>query len=106
MVSANGKVIPSARTKTIASVDVSAVRAILVSEGQLVKAGEVLIELDSSSSDAERDKAADAVAQARLQAARAQAMMEAIQNLRTPELAQVPGVAQAQWEAVDRKSVV
>lgn len=100
VVSANGKVIPSARTKTIASVDVSAVRAILVSEGQLVKAGDVLIELDSSSSDAERDKAADAVAQARLQAARAQAMMEAIQNLRTPELAQVPGVAQAQWEAV------
>jgi len=105
VVSANGKVIPSARTKTIASVDVSAVRAILVAEGQLVKAGDVLIELDSSSSDAERDKAADAVAQARLQAARAHAMMAAIQSLRAPELTPVPGVAQAQWEAVRNQLV-
>ncbi|RAN48068.1 membrane protein [Herbaspirillum rubrisubalbicans] len=103
VVSANGKVIPSARTKTIASVEVASVRAILVHEGQFVQAGQVLLELDASSSDAERDKAADAVAQARLQAARAAAMMQAVQQLRAPELQEVAGVSAPQWESVRRQ---
>ena len=100
IVAANGKIIASSHTKTIASVDVASVRAILVSEGQAVKAGDVLVELDASSSDAERDKAADAVAQARLQVARALAMLQALQTLRPPELGQVAGVTPTQWLSV------
>ncbi|BEV16153.1 HlyD family type I secretion periplasmic adaptor subunit [Herbaspirillum sp. DW155] len=103
VVSANGKVIASGRTKTIASVEVASVRDILVHEGQQVRAGQPLVELDASSSDAERDKAADAVAQARLQVARAAAMMQAVQQLRAPHLEEVPGVAQPQWDSVHRQ---
>src|SRR5689334_5347688 len=45
IVNAQGRVVPSDRTKTIASVEVASVRALHVSEGQMVKAGDVLVEL-------------------------------------------------------------
>ncbi|CAN5346547.1 cyclolysin T1SS periplasmic adaptor subunit CyaD [soil metagenome] len=99
VVNATGKVIPSTRTKTIGSIDVASVRALHVREGQQVRAGDVLIELDSSSSDAERDKATDAVAQARLQVARSAAMDAAVEQLRAPTLNGVAGVTQVQWQA-------
>lgn len=99
VVNATGKVIPSARTKTIGSVDVASVRALYVTEGQQVHAGDLLIELDSSSSDAEHDKAMEAVAQARLQVARSLAMISAVEQLRTPKLAAMDGVTNAQWQA-------
>lgn len=99
VVNASGKVIPSMRTKTIASVDTASVRALHVIEGQAVRMGEVLVELDSSSSDAEHNKAADAVAQARLQVARSQAMLEAVDTLQAPVLPRLAGVDAAQWQA-------
>lgn len=99
IVNAVGKIIPSARTKTIGSVDVASVRALYVTEGQEVRAGDLLIELDSSSSDAEHDKAADAVAQARLQVARSLAMIDALARLRAPQLGAVEGATSAQWQA-------
>ena len=79
VVGAGGRVIPSARTKTIASVDVASVRALHVVEGQRVRAGDVLVELDSSSSDAEYQKAADRVVAAQLEMARARALIAAVQ---------------------------
>lgn len=103
IVNAMGKIIPSSRTKTIGSVDVASVRALYVTEGQEVRAGDVLIELDSSSSDAEHDKAADAVAQARLQVARSLAMVDAVERLRAPQLGAVEGAAGAQWQAAKRQ---
>ena len=99
IVNATGKIIPSARTKTMGSVDVASVKALYVSEGQAVHAGDVLIELDSSGSDAEHDKAVDAVAQAKLQVARSRAMIEAVEKLRAPQLGAVAGVTSAQWQA-------
>ncbi|MET3449669.1 HlyD family type I secretion periplasmic adaptor subunit [Ralstonia sp. 1138] len=99
IVNATGKIIPSARTKTIGSVDVASVKASYVTEGQEVHAGDVLIELDSSSSDAEHDKATDVVAQAKLQAARSVAMIRAVEKLHAPRLAVVEGVTRAQWQA-------
>lgn len=99
IVNASGKIIPSARTKTIGSVDVASVKALYVSEGQEVQAGDLLVELDSSSSDAEHDKAVDAVAHARLQVARATAMIDALEKLRAPRLGAVDGVSAAQWQA-------
>ncbi|MDR6582869.1 HlyD family type I secretion periplasmic adaptor subunit [Herbaspirillum frisingense] len=100
IVSANGKLIPTSRVKTIASVDLASVKGLFVTEGQRVEAGDLLIALDSSNSDAERAKAADAVAQARLQAARAAALMDAVQNQQPPELSKVDGVSPAQWASV------
>jgi len=103
IVQASGKVIPSSRTKTIASIDVASVKALHVVEGQSVKAGELLIELDSSSSDAEHDKAADVAAQARLQLARTNAMRDAVASGRSPSLPQVQASSAAQWQAAQRQ---
>jgi len=99
VVSATGKIIPSARVKTIASVDVASVRALYISEGQQVHVGDLLIELDSSSSDAEHDKASDAVAQAKLQVASSLAMISAVKQLKWPKLENVADVNNAQWQA-------
>ena len=65
-------------------------RALYVTEGRAVRAGDVLIELDSSSSDAEHDKAADAVAQAKLQVARSQALIDSVETLNPRDWAQCP----------------
>jgi hemolysin D len=99
IVHATGKIIPSARTKTIGSVDTASVKALFVTEGQEVKAGDLLVELDASSSDAEHDKAADAVAQAKLLVARSEAMIEAVTHLKPTHMKPVTGVNESQWEA-------
>nr|WP_227657516.1 HlyD family type I secretion periplasmic adaptor subunit [Candidatus Magnetaquicoccus inordinatus] len=99
IVHATGKIIPSARTKTIASVDTASVKALFVTEGQEVRAGDLLIELDASSSDSEHDKAADAVAQAKLQVARSEAMIEAVTHLKPTRMKPVTGINESQREA-------
>jgi len=103
IVTANGKVVPSARTKTITSVDVAVVRALYVQEGQSVKAGDVLLELDRSSTDAEHDKAEGDAALAALEVARSQAMIKAVDALAAPRLASVAGTSTAQWLEAQRQ---
>jgi hemolysin D len=98
IVNATGKVIPGGYTKTIASVDVASVRALYVEEGQAVKAGDVLVELDTSASDAERDKAAGDRVAALLQVARAGALIAAIDKGRPPKLAKPDGVPEGKWQ--------
>jgi hemolysin D len=51
--SAQGKIIPSGRSKIVQPFEIGVVRAIHVKDGQSVKAGDVLIELDPTISDAE-----------------------------------------------------
>jgi hemolysin D len=98
VVNATGKVIPSGHTKTITAVDVAVVRALKVQEGQKVKAGDLLIELDTSAPDAERDKAAGDSGAANLGVARSRALIAAIELSTAPQLPQVMGVAPAQWQ--------
>ena len=43
---AHGKIVPSGRVKVVQPVETAVIRAIHVEEGQRVKAGDVLIELD------------------------------------------------------------
>jgi hemolysin D len=102
VVNAVGKIIPSGHSKVVASVDVARVSALHVREGQNVKAGEVLIELDTSMVDADRDKARGDAAVATLQAARSQAMIEAVDTLKPPRLARIDGVPEEEWQAAER----
>jgi hemolysin D len=53
--SATGKIVPSSRTKVIQPFETGVVRSIRVQDGQAVKAGDVLIELDPTVNAAERD---------------------------------------------------
>jgi hemolysin D len=97
-VNATGKIIPSGYTKTIASVDVASVRALHVEEGQVVKAGDILIDLDTSSSDAERDKATGDARVAELQIARSRALIHAVDTLTPPQLPKIKGIEDRQWQ--------
>src|SRR5262245_4550158 len=53
--SSTGKIVPSGRTKVIQPFETGVVRSIRVQDGQAVKAGDVLIELDPTVNAAERD---------------------------------------------------
>lgn len=53
--SAPGKIIPSGRTKVVQPFETGVVRAIKVRDGQMVQAGDALIELDPTMTEAERD---------------------------------------------------
>ena len=86
IVNAQGKIIPGGYTKTISSVEVASVRALNVEEGQFIKAGDVLIELDTRASDSERDKSEGDRQTAWLQAERSRAMLKAIDIGKAPKL--------------------
>lgn len=87
VVNAQGKVILSSRIKTIAAVDTGSVVALNVHEGQRVKTGEVLLQLDTAALDAERDKALGEKNEAVLTLARNQALLQAVRDDRAPILA-------------------
>jgi hemolysin D len=72
---ATGKIIPSGRTKVVQPFEIGVVRAIHVHDGQSVKAGEVLIELDPTMSEAERDHLKSDFVAAGLEVARLQAAL-------------------------------
>ncbi|MCX8519919.1 MAG: HlyD family type I secretion periplasmic adaptor subunit, partial [Rhodoferax sp.] len=56
VVSAQGKVIPAGKSKVIQPLESGVVRAVHVRDGQSVHAGDVLIELDPTSTGADRDR--------------------------------------------------
>ncbi|WP_066732811.1 HlyD family type I secretion periplasmic adaptor subunit [Cupriavidus sp. D384] len=97
IVNAQGKIVPSGRTKTIASVEVASVRALHVQEGQTVKTGDLLVELDARTSDTEHDKAVGDAQLALLQAARSRALLDAIDNGRPPVLPPLDEVPVDRW---------
>jgi hemolysin D len=70
---APGKIIPSGRTKIIQPFETGVVRAIHVQDGQSVKAGDVLIELDPTMSGAELGHLKSDLVSAQLDAARLRA---------------------------------
>jgi hemolysin D len=72
---ASGKIIPTERTKVIQPLESGVVRAIHVQDGQHVKAGDVLIEIDTTISAAERDRLKNEYVQAALDAARLKAVV-------------------------------
>lgn len=92
VVSVSGEIKLHDRTKSIASVETASVRALHVVEGQSVKRGDLLIELDTSASDAEHDKAKSSEVEATLQIARSQAMIAAAENRKPPRLPVIAGV--------------
>lgn len=87
IVMAQGKIIPGGYTKTISSVEVASVRALNVEEGQAVKAGDVLIELDARTTHSERDKFEGDRQTAWLQTERSRALLNAIDTGKAPKLA-------------------
>ena len=75
---AEGKVIPSARVKRIRPYESGIVRAIRVEDGQAVRAGDVLVELDPTVRLAERARLLHAVRASALDVARLRAMRDRV----------------------------
>ncbi len=93
IVNATGKIIPSERSKTIASVETARVNGLFVEEGQSVVAGDLLIELDTRMSDRERDKAVGDRETAQLQVARSRALLTSIEADKLVPMVGVEGVS-------------
>src|SRR6202030_350001 len=87
--SAPGKIITSGRTKTIQPYETGVVRAIHVRDGMAVKAGDVLIELDTTMNLAERDHIKSDLVAAQLDIARLRAALsdaeDPVVNFQPPE---------------------
>jgi hemolysin D len=72
---APGKIVPTGRSKVVQPFETGVVRAIHVQDGQAVKAGDVLIELDPTSNAADEKRLAHDLLQDRLDVARLQALL-------------------------------
>ncbi|MGO9430703.1 MAG: biotin/lipoyl-binding protein, partial [Rhodoblastus sp.] len=79
--SASGKIVPSGRSKLIQPFETGVVGAIHVRDGQKVKAGEVLIELDPTMTGAEEEHFRGDLLAAELEVARLRAALAAQTNV-------------------------
>lgn len=73
--SATGKIVPGERVKIIQPLEAATVTVIHVAEGQHVRAGDALIDLDTTVSHADAERLQKSIADARLQILRAEAML-------------------------------
>jgi hemolysin D len=72
---ATGKIVPGGRTKLIQPFEIGVVRTVHVRDGQTVKAGDALIELDSTMTEADRERQRSDLVGAELDAARLRAAL-------------------------------
>ncbi len=72
---APGKIIPSGHSKTIQPFETGVIAVIHVQDGQAVKQGDVLIELDATQNGADRDRATNEYHAASVEAARLRALI-------------------------------
>jgi hemolysin D len=99
IVNGQGKIIAGGYTKTIASVETAKVVGLFVEEGQHVKAGDLLIELDARGADSDRNKAEGDRQLALLQMERSKALLSAIQTNTPPVLSPIQGVDEAHYQS-------
>jgi hemolysin D len=72
---ANGRVIPSGQIKVIQPLEIGVVKRIAVANGDHVSAGDLLVELDTTTNAADRDRVAHDLMQAELDVARLHAAL-------------------------------
>lgn len=82
---AQGQLVPSGRTKVIQPLENSVVKAILIEDGQHVKAGEMLVELDPTAPAADRERLARDRMEAVIRVARLRAMLAGSSEFVPPE---------------------
>lgn len=89
---ATGKLSPNVRVKVVQPAITGVVRQIAVQDGQRVKAGQLLMKLDTTQAAADEDKARAAKLDAALQVDRARALLTAQQQSKPPQVAAESGV--------------
>lgn len=83
---AEGRIVPNDRTKTIQSLETASVKSIHVTDGQFVRAGDVLIELDATIAQADRERVLSDLSVANLQVQRGRALLVALDSGEAPVL--------------------
>jgi len=96
---AAGKIIPNDRTKVTQPVETAVVKTIHVRDGQQVQPGQVLIELDATTTAADSERLRSESLTARLEAGRAQALLIALANGAAPQLKPLAGADAARMLA-------
>ncbi|MDO8890907.1 MAG: HlyD family type I secretion periplasmic adaptor subunit [Sulfurimicrobium sp.] len=86
-----GKIIPNDRTKVIQPMETAVVKAIHVRDGQAVQPGQVLIELDATTTAADTERLRSEALNSRLEALRAQALLAALADGKPPRLEPLAG---------------
>lgn len=102
---APGRIVVSQRTKTIQPLDASVVKRVLVRDGDAVRAGQVLVELDPTNAQTDQSSVQEQLKAAEADLQRSQALLEALDSGRTPHLPPLPlgeGRAhlQAEWQDI------
>lgn len=92
---AQGKIVPTGRTKTIQPLEAGVVAAIRVEDGDKVMAGDVLVELDRTVTQAERRRVAQNLLLSRLDVARLRALRDSFAALDALHRMDVPAGAPA-----------
>lgn len=90
---APGHLLPAGDIKIIQPLDPGLVRAIHVQDGQAVRAGQILIELDPTQAGADRERLARDLMQAQLDVARLTALKEAYETGRPPRFVAPAGAS-------------
>jgi hemolysin D len=85
---ATGKVVLNGNSKTIQAPDSARISQIHVTDGQVVKAGDVLLTLDGEAAAADVSRLQQSLSSARLDVAQGQALEQAISSGATPQLTQ------------------
>ncbi|PFH10881.1 hemolysin D [Collimonas sp. PA-H2] len=99
---AQGKIVPNGNSKVIQPLEAGIVKAILVSNGQHVNAGQVMIELDPTEAAADVGKSRTARIDAMLTAKRAQALLDAQRDNKPPQLPPIPDARPERQHDVQR----
>lgn len=101
---APGRIVVSERTKVIQPLERSVVRRVLVRDGQHVKAGEALVELDPTTAAADKASVEEQLKASVSDALRARALLKAMQGGST-DLRALPAMAlPADWSPAEREA--
>lgn len=99
---AQGRIVPNDRVKTIQPFETATVKAIHVSDGRAVKAGDILLEFDATVARADRDRIVGDLAAARLQVARGNGILSALDRGGNPEIERPADVDEAKFQEARR----
>ena len=83
---APGRIVVSERTKTLQPLEASVVKRVLVKDGDAVKAGQVLVELDATNASADGASVQEQLAMAASEEARTTALRTAVESNKPPSL--------------------
>ncbi len=102
---APGRIVVSEGTKIVQPLEAGIVRAIRVKDGDRVRAGQVLIELDPTAANADRETVQAQAAAAQAEASRTRSLLAALQGVMLKTGRSMPGDAhtQAEWADVSAR---